>query len=152
MEIRGIHQSEGDAVGDLWDHMCREGKDGAPLTEQGRRNLARMLGMSAWHRDAFCLVAVNGVEVVGFVNGRTSIGAGLLPGVLGEIDSLYVMPEERDKGISHALAEAAVKQLRDQGARTIRYLSCADADEDHRFWQGLGFEPDMVSLSAYWDE
>ena len=152
MEIRGIQQSEGDVVGDLWDRMCREIQDGGPLTEQGHRNLSRMLAMSAWHRDAFCLVAMDGVQVIGFVNGRVSIGDGLLPGLTGEIDSLYVVPEQRGKGISRALAEAAVKQLRDQGAHTIRYLSCADALDDHRFWQGLGFEPDMVCLSLYRDE
>ena len=50
------------------------------------------------------------------------------------------------------LAEAAVGWLRDQGAHTIRYLSCADAHDDHRFWQGLGFESDMVCLSLYRDE
>ena len=152
MEIRRIHQSEGDAVGDLWDRMCREVEGGGPLTERGRRDLSRMLAMSAWHRDAFCLVAVDGVQVIGFVNGRAGIGDGLLPGILGEIDSLYVVPEERDKGISRALAEAAVGRLRDQGAHTIRYLSCADAHDDHRFWRGLGFEPDMVCLSLYRDE
>jgi ribosomal protein S18 acetylase RimI-like enzyme len=152
MEIRRIHQSEANAVGDLWDRMCREGTDGGPLTEQGRGNLARMLAVSEWHRDAFCLVAVDAAEVVGFVNGRTSIGDGLLPGVLGEIESLYVVPEQRDRGISRALAEAAVNRLREQGAHTIRYLSCVDAADDHRFWQGLGFEPDMVCLSLYRDE
>jgi hypothetical protein len=76
MEIRRIHQSEGGTVGDLWDRMCREVEDGGPLTERGRRNLSRMLAMSAWHRDAFCLVAGDGVQVIGFVNGRTGIGDG----------------------------------------------------------------------------
>jgi GNAT superfamily N-acetyltransferase len=149
MEIREIQQSEGETVGGLWDRMCRETEDGGPLTDQGRRNLSRMLAMSAWHRDAFCLVAVDGVQLVGFVNGRVSIGDGLLPGVAGEIDSLYVVPEQRGQGISRALAEAAVTWLRDQGARTIRYLSCVDATDDHRFWQGLGFRSDMVCLSLY---
>jgi hypothetical protein len=50
-----------------------------------------MLAVSAWHRDAFCLVAVDGVQVIG-------------------------------------------------------------AHDDHRFWRGLGFEPDMVCLSLYRDE
>jgi GNAT superfamily N-acetyltransferase len=72
--------------------------------------------------------------------------------LLGEIDSLYVVPEQRGKGISRALADAAVKRLRDQDAQTIRYLSCADAVDDHRFWQDMGFEPDMVCLSLYRDE
>src|SRR5438477_2585335 len=135
MEIRRIRESEGETVGELWDRMCRETVDGGPLTEQGRRNLSRMLAMSAWHRDAFCLVAVEvavdgavevavdgavyGDRLIGFVNGRVSAEAGLLPGVLGEIDSLYVVPEERGRGASKALAGAAVRWLRDRDATTI---------------------------------
>jgi GNAT superfamily N-acetyltransferase len=149
VEIRRIHDSEGEAVGGLWDRMCREIEDGGPLTEQGRRNLSRMLAMSAWHRDAFCLVAVENGRIVGFVNGRTSDEDGLLPCLTGEIDSLYVVPERRGKGISRSLAEAAVGWLRDRDVHTIQYLSCADAHDDHRFWQALGFEPDMVCLSLY---
>ncbi|MFG2089500.1 MULTISPECIES: GNAT family N-acetyltransferase [unclassified Spirillospora] len=106
--------------------------------------------VSAFHRDAFCLVAADrDARIAGFVNGRVTAEDGLLPCVDGEIDSLYVVPEERGKGISHALAEAAVGWLRTRGARSIRYLSCADAHDDHRFWQTLGFEPDMVCLSLY---
>ncbi|WP_433471713.1 GNAT family N-acetyltransferase [Spirillospora sp. CA-142024] len=160
MEIRRIHRDEGDAVGRLWDRMCREMEDGGPLTERGRGDLSRMLAVSAFHRDAFCLVAVDdtaddtaddtdGPRIAGFVNGRTTAEDGLLPCLAGEIDSLYVVPEERGRGISRALAEAAVHWLRDHGARTVHYLSCADAHDDHRFWQSLGFEPDMICLSLY---
>jgi GNAT superfamily N-acetyltransferase len=148
VEIRRIHDGEGDAVGGLWDRMCRETEDGGPLTEDGRRNLSRMLDISAWHRDAFCLVALVDGEIVGFVNGRLTDEDGLLPCLLGEIDSLYVVPEE-DGGIRRALAEAAIGRLRDRGVRNIRCLSDAEADDDHRFWQELGFEPDMICLTQY---
>lgn len=152
MEIRRVRDGEGDAVGRLWDRMCREIPDGGPLTEKGRRHLSRMLDVSAWHRDAFCLVAVDGNDIAGFVNGRIDVEDGLLPGVAGNIDSLYVVPERRGAGTSRALAEAAVTWLRDHGAHTIRYLSCADATEDHGFWRSLGFAADMVCLSSYLDE
>lgn len=148
MEIRRVRDGEGDAVGRLWDQMCREVPDGGPLTEHGLRNLSRMLDVSAWHRDAFCLVAVE-AEIVGFVNGRLTVEDGLLPGTSGMIDSLYVVASSRGTGVSRALAEAAVAWLREQGAHTIRYLSCADAVDDHGFWRSLGFEPDMVCLSSY---
>jgi GNAT superfamily N-acetyltransferase len=151
MEIRRIRDGEGDAVGVLWDRMCREIPDGGPLTDGGRRNLSRMLDVSAWHRDAFCLVVLEGAEIVGFVNGGLEVEDGLLPGLYGRIDSLYVVPPFRDKGISRALAEAAVAWLRERGAHTIRYLSCVDAEEDHRFWRSLGFAADMVCLSSYVD-
>lgn len=152
MEIRRIEQGEGELVGGLWDRMCREIEDGGPLTEQGLANLSRMLDVSAWHRDAFCLVATDDSRIVGFVNGRVDTDDGLLPGSTGEIESLYVLPEQRGAGISRALAQSAVGWLRGQGAHTIRYLSCADARDDHLFWQSLGFEPDMVCLSLYREE
>src|SRR5688572_27708183 len=38
--------------------MCRETPDGGPLRPVGRANLKRMLAMQAWHRESFCLVAV----------------------------------------------------------------------------------------------
>jgi GNAT superfamily N-acetyltransferase len=148
VEIRRINDGEGDAVGHLWDRMCREVPDGGPLTERGRRNLSRMLDVSAWHREAFCLVACDD-GIVGFVNGRLDAEDGLLPGQMGQIDSLYVMPALRGKGISSALAVAAIEWLRERGAHTIRYLSCVDAETDHQFWHALGFESDMVCLSSY---
>lgn len=152
MEIRRITEDEGAAVSRLWDRMCREIEDGGPLTERGRSRIARWLAVSAWHRDAFCLVGVVDGRIVGFVNGRLDTGDGLLPGLGGEIESLYVVPEERRQGRSAALAEAALAWLRERGAHTVRYHSCADADEDHRFWRRLGFEPDMVCLSHYLDQ
>jgi ribosomal protein S18 acetylase RimI-like enzyme len=153
VEIRRIHDDEGDTVAALWDRMCREIPDGGPLTEWGKRNIARMLEVAAWHRDAFCLLAVDNGRIVGFVNGRTSTDDGLLPGVVGEVESLYVVPEAREQGISKALARAAIGWLREHGVGwTIRSLVCADNAEAIRFWESLGFEPDMVCMSLYNEE
>ncbi|MBZ4321596.1 GNAT family N-acetyltransferase [Streptomyces huiliensis] len=149
MEIRRIHEDEGDAVGALWDRMCREAEHGGPLDAPARRNLSRMLAVSAWHRDAFCLVAVEEGRIVGFVNGRTDAGDGLLPGILGEIDALYVVPGQRARGAERALAEAAVGLLRDRGAATVRFLSPVGDRAEQRFWRELGFEPDLVCLSRH---
>ena len=58
-EIRRIIDdgAECERVVELWDRSCRETPDGGPLSTVGRRNLARMLAMQAWHRESFCLVA-----------------------------------------------------------------------------------------------
>ncbi|NRQ36314.1 GNAT family N-acetyltransferase [Nonomuraea sp. NN258] len=149
IEIRRVRESEGEKVGDLWNRMCAELDDGGPLGAEGQRNLSRMLGMSAWHRDAFCLVAVADEEIVGFVNGRLDDGDGLLPGLLGEIDELYVVPEHRGRGVSRALARAAADWLFGRGALTVRHLACRDNTEAHRFWEGVGFQNDLVCLSLY---
>jgi GNAT superfamily N-acetyltransferase len=149
IEIRRIAEHEGDLVAALWDDMCREVPDGGPLRPRGLRNLARMLGMSAWHQHAFCLVAMDGGTIVGFVNGRLDAGDGLLPGLAGEIESLYVVPSARGQGHSRRLAEAAIAWLRERGAGVIRNQLCVDNLDAHRLWLDLGFEKDMVTLSLY---
>lgn len=147
IEIRRIAEEEGDSVATLWDQMCREVPDGGPLTPKGHRNLARMLGMSAWHRQAFCLVAVAGDNIVGFVNGRLDLADGLLPGVVGHLESIYVVPAERGNGLTHRLLEEAISWLRARDAGVIRTEKCIDAA--HQLWLDLGFEKDMVALSLY---
>jgi GNAT superfamily N-acetyltransferase len=150
-EIRRIHEHEADAVVELWDRMCRETPDGGPLTEGGRRHIATMLGIAAWHHETFCLVAVEGGEPVGFVAGRLDPGDGLLPCLAGEINEFYVRPDAHGRGISRDLARAAVDWLRARDVWTVRNLVCADDREAQGFWRSLGFTPDMVCLSLYRD-
>src|ERR1044071_3520882 len=97
-EIRRIIDDEHEAeqTVELWDRMCRETPDGGPLRPVGRANLKRMLAMQAWHRESFCLVAVDDGNVVGFVTGRVEAGDGLLPGVVGELNERYVVPAHPD--------------------------------------------------------
>ena len=112
VEIRRIHEYEADQVAGLWDRMCRETPDGGPLTEAGRRHIATMLAVSAWHHETFSLVAVADGDIQGFVTGRVDPGDGLLPCLAGEVNELYVVPAARDKGTGRRLAEAAVSWLR----------------------------------------
>jgi hypothetical protein len=143
-QIRRIRETDADAVVELWDRMCREVRDGGPLTAAGRRNLARMLAVTAWHRDTFCLVATDGDEVVGFALGRIDTGDGLLPGVIGEIQELYA-----PAGLRIPLAGAVIARLRELGAATLRTRVAADEPEEQQFWSGQGFEADMVVMSRY---
>ena len=157
-EIRRIQDDEDEAeqVVELWDRSCREDPDGGPLTPQGRRNLRRMLAMTAWHRQSFCLVAVatdgaSPTRVVGFVCGHITAGDGLLPGVVGELHEMYVEPERADAGICHGrLVEAALTQLRADGAAwTIRSTMDTNDATRRELLAGLGFEPDMITMSLY---
>lgn len=150
-QIRRITEPEAPVVAALWDRMCRDVLDGGPLTPSGLRNISRMLSVSAFHHQTACLVAVEGSTVVGFALTRVDPGDGLLPGLLGELGELYVVPEARGHGISRALASAAVTWLRERDVWTIRKLICADAHREQAFWQAAGFEPDMTCLSLYRD-
>jgi len=149
VEIRSIADGEGAAVAALWDEMCRTSPDGGPLTASGRRNLVRMLDIAAWHRDELCLVALDAGRIVGFAHGRVSAGGGLLPGLLGELETLYVTRDARGQGTSRALAQAVVRALHARGARAVHRLVCIDDTAAQEFWSTLGFERGMVCMSLY---
>ena len=148
-EIRRIADGEDETVAALWDEQNRTGIDGGPLSERGRRNIAGMLEMAAWHERQLCLVAVDGRRIVGFAWASTDAGTGLLPGLVGQIDALYVTPEARVRGTGAALARAAVAELRARGAGTIQSLLCIEDDEAQAFWGAQGFERDMACMSLY---
>lgn len=148
-EIRRIKEGEGETVAALWDEQARTEPDGAPLPARGRRNIARMLDMASWHERQHCLVAVDDEQIVGFVCASIDADSGLLPGLVGEIDALYVTPAARVRGISGLLAQSMVAQLRQRGASTIRCLVCIENSDAQAFWQAHGFERDMVCMSLY---
>lgn len=152
IEIRRIREPEAGAVAELWDRMCREIPDGGPLPAGGRERIAAMLAASAWHHHAFCLVAVHSGTVVGFVNGRLDAGDGLLPGLSGELECVWVLPDARGDGLTHRLARAGIDWLRQRGAAVIHSLICADNPAAAEFWTGLGFQADMTCMSLYADE
>jgi ribosomal protein S18 acetylase RimI-like enzyme len=148
-DIRRINEGEGETVAALWDEQARTEPDGAPLPARGRRNIARMLDIAAWHERQVCLVAVDEGRIVGFVCASVGAGSGLLPGLVGEIDALYVTPAARDRGLSGRLAQSMVGELRKRGAGTIRNLVCIENPDAQAFWQAQGFERDMVCMSLY---
>jgi GNAT superfamily N-acetyltransferase len=151
-EVRRIEPVEAGAVAALWDRMCREMPDGGPLTADGLRNITHLLEACAWHHEAFCLVALDAAEIVGFVVGRLDPGSGLLPCIAGEIEEFHVVPPARGRGISAALARAAVDWLRARDVWTIRTRLCADNSDAQRFWRDQGFVADTVVMSRYRDE
>jgi GNAT superfamily N-acetyltransferase len=146
-EIRRVKVSEAAAVAALWDRMGRETPDGGPLTEAGRRNIERMVEISAWHRDTFCLVVVEGDQVLGFVMGRVDAGDGLLPALVGQIEELYAGD---NVSLGRQLVEAAIAMLRRNGdVWRILHRSPVDDPTDHELFRGLGFVADTVCLSLY---
>lgn len=148
VEIRRITEPEAETVTALWDEMGQEPADGGALRPQGRRNVAAQMRGSASHPDEFCLVAIQDERVVGFVKGLTTCQP-LLPGMVGEIEALYVIPAARGQGTSAELAAAAVKHLRAAGAGTIQADVCIDDKAAHTFWKKAGFSADTLRFWLY---
>jgi ribosomal protein S18 acetylase RimI-like enzyme len=108
-----------------------------------------MLDIASWHERQVCLVAVDEQRIVGFACATVGAGSGLLPGLVGEIDALYVTPTARNRGVSGQLARSIVEELRERGAGTVRNLLCIENQDAQAFWQAQGFERDMVCMSLY---
>ncbi|HEX2313166.1 MAG TPA: GNAT family N-acetyltransferase [Thermomonospora sp.] len=151
-EIRRIRDGEGETVAALWSRMGAEIPDGGPLSPEGFRNIARMLDVSAWHRDTATLVAVEDGVIVGFISYRVDDEDGLLPCPGGELNELYVLPEHRGRGLRGALADAAVADLRERGAVVLSAPGPADDPGFRAFWEARGFEADVIVLSRYPEE
>jgi hypothetical protein len=143
--IRRIREHDAAAVTDLLDRMCRETPDGGPLTPRGRRAIQRMLEAAEWHRDTFCLVAVDGDELTGFVVGTLDAGDGLLPCPAGKVEETYAAAV----GLRRRLTEAAVARLREMGAGTIRCTLDRDDTARRTLLKDLGFAFDMITMSRY---
>jgi ribosomal protein S18 acetylase RimI-like enzyme len=78
-------------------------------------------------------------------------GDPLLPGLAGEIDDLYLIPDARGRSLGRRLADTAIARLRNAGAAVVSAQVDADDQDAHRFLEGLGFKGDTVRFSLYPD-
>ena len=145
--IRLMLESEAEAVIDLWNDNCLEAA-GADLSASEAAGVLAALRKYALHPGAFCLVAEAESGLVGFLTAHTASHP-VLEGLVGEIEELYVRPQARCAGIGSALVHQAVARLRQHGAGTMRVHACAESEVARAFWQGMGWEQDLVVYSHY---
>ncbi|MEY2515901.1 MAG: hypothetical protein QOJ89_3259 [bacterium] len=63
-----------------------------------------------------------------------------------EVAAIYVDPEAWRRGIGRALLEAAVREARADGWRTVTLWVFAANDRAHAFYEAFGFAPDGGAL------
>jgi len=143
--VRKMTESEARQILALWNENCLEAA-GHGLPDDESANVLRLLRQYASHRDAFCLVAEEQGQLVGFVT-ACLLAHPVMEGQIGEIEELYVRPLARQRGIGSALANQAVTLLRQQGASSIRTHVCADSPLAKSFWQHLGWEHCLAVFS-----
>jgi len=144
-QIRKMMESEARQVLALWDENCIEAASRS-LSDEESANVLRLLRQYASHRDAFCLVAEEQGQLVGFVT-ACLLAHPVMDGRCGEIEELYVRPHTRRHGIGAALVNQAVALQRQQGASPIRTHACADSPVAKSFWQHLGWEQCVAVFS-----
>lgn len=152
MDIRRIRVDEAAVVCDLVrqgvEELSREHpEDNVGISETGLRNFETAFRLSAVHDDETTFVATDGNRIVGFITGWL-VRRAALPGVVGELDWLWVEPSARETGIERQLGEAAIGWLRERGAKTILVLEDARHPEREP-WESLGFEADVIRYSLY---
>jgi len=146
-QIRKMMESEAGQVLALWNENCVE-TAGRSLWDGELANVLRILQKYASHGNAFCLVAEEQGQLVGFVT-ACLLAHPVMEGQIGEIEELYVRPHTRRHGIGAALVNQAVALQRQQGASPIRTHVCADSPLAKSFWQHLGWEHCLTVFSLY---
>jgi len=144
-QVRKMTESEAGKVLALWDENCLE-TAGRGLSDDESANVLGVLRQYTSHRDAFCLVAEEQGQLVGFVT-ACLLAHPAMEGRCGEIEELYVQPHTRRHGIGSALVNQAVALLHEQGASPIRAHACADSQVAKIFWQHLGWAHELAVFS-----
>lgn len=89
-------------------------------------------------------VATGGGTVIGFAT-ATRVRA---PNIAeGEVHTLYVLDDWRDRGIGRKLLQACAEHLRDKGCRSA-FLWVLEANGSRWFYQRLGGKPSMHSKTS----
>jgi len=108
----------------------------ADAPERARRLFAAQLVAP----DEVTFLAERGRAAVGVLRCMESRGSPLLdPARYGYVASVYVVPEERRRGVLHALLDAAAAWCAARNLEEMRLHSAADNDVGNAAWDALGF-------------
>lgn len=97
--------------------------------------------------NAFALLAEADARPVGYLVGFYEEPHFMWSaGRVGHIDSLYVLPELRSRGVGRLLMQAAYSEMRQAGATTVTLEVVATNDEARRLYERDGFTTTFVQM------
>jgi ribosomal protein S18 acetylase RimI-like enzyme len=97
--------------------------------------------------DSFAFFAEEDGRLVGYVVGFYDEPHFMWStGRVGHIDSFYVLPELRGRGVGRLLMEAAYAEMRQAGATTVALEMVANNDVARRFYEREGFTTTFVQM------
>lgn len=138
-----------DEVGPLWAQLNGHHAASSPHFEQAyqRKTFAeRKQGLleQAQGGDLHVELMLDGVgTVVGYCVSTINSGR------VGEIDSLFVLPEWRGKKLGHTLMESSLCWLRERGISRIRLSVAAGNEQVFGFYAKHGFFPAKTILEQH---
>ena len=101
----------------------------------------------ATHPTTACLVAEADGELVGFV--VAELEQGLLPGLLGRVAELFVVPHVREGELVAALVEGAVGWLQERGAGVVHWEVPEDDPSRLALADALGWQREAIRFATY---
>jgi ribosomal protein S18 acetylase RimI-like enzyme len=98
--------------------------------------------------DAVIVVAEHADQVVGMAAGHVHKPSMMSEELAVELESVYVKPEHRERGVAGALTAEVARFARERGVGRITLKTFAQNEEALVAWKRLGFEPRMVQMTA----
>lgn len=147
MNIRLLEQHDLEVVLALWQEACIEAV-GHPLPEDSAKRVLDMLGRYITHEECHCFVAETDTKIVGFV-ACVVLDHPVQSGYVGQIEELFVQPDQDRPAIQTELVKQAVIQLKRQGVGMIYTLIDVEEPAQMAFWKQLNWSPDMMRFSVY---
>lgn len=97
--------------------------------------------------DSFAFLAEADSHPVGYLIGfYESAHFMWATGRVGHVDSFYVLPEMRGRGVGRLLMDAAYAAMREAGAETVALEMVADNDVARKFYEREGFTTTFVQM------
>lgn len=126
---------------------------GFELGPAASENVLHHLRLCASHPNSLCLVAedAHSVAPAGFVTALISTHP-TLPGMLGEIEELYVRAPARRSGVGTTLVRHAIAAMRDRSVGLVRTRVDLDSRDALGFWKTVGWDHDFAVFSLYLTE
>jgi ribosomal protein S18 acetylase RimI-like enzyme len=135
----------------MFDHHLSTGAAGLPVIRRAESWARRraLYGQLLRGQETFVIVARRGAAAVGYAVAHVHLGADDTwdtGDLIGEVESLAVLPLERGRGLGTLLLDCVEAVLDRLGARDVMIGVLAGNDDAQRFYERRGMAPAIVKL------
>jgi ribosomal protein S18 acetylase RimI-like enzyme len=111
------------------------------MTEEGRMSITKDIEQMLSDEEGRVLVAEENEAIVGFTYGRVVSRETYTPKTVGHIDTIYVKPAQRRRGIGSGLVRELCRYFRERGVDEVNLRYVLENEEAEEFWKTLGLTP-----------
>jgi ribosomal protein S18 acetylase RimI-like enzyme len=161
MEIDTPEMDEADALTDLWETLARDQYDhGSYLAAEDNRTPIHESICQHVVTDGLLVARVSNddsgessdhahseTDIAGFIMFTTHTGRYQETVSTGIIENLYVVPEQRGKGIGSALLDAAENALKTDGTEVITLDVMVANEAARRFYSRHGYDAHRMTMA-----